>query len=512
MAGKVYLIGAGPGDPDLITIKGLHCLEISNCVIYDYLINTDLLKYAPQSAELIHVGKKGGETHISQEQINALLVQKAQSGMTVARLKGGDPFIFGRGGEEAAALAEAGIRFEVVPGITSGYAAPAYAGIPVTHRDFSPSVTFITGHEDPSKEDSFIDWKKLPSNLGTLVFFMGVKNLPEIVENLLRHGRDSNTPIALIQWGTHFRQEVLTGTLDSIVQQVQLTGFSAPAIIVVGEVVRLREQLKWFESRPLFGKRILITRPKEQAEPLRAQLAELGAEVILFPTVEIREPASWQPLNEAIQNINRYQWLIFTSVNGVENFFARFQKVRKDIRDLGGIKIAAIGPATEKAIRRFVLGVEIIPDEFKAENLVESLKGKVMKGSRVLIPRAKIAREVLPEELRKQGAQVDVVEAYETVIPKTNRSRLEQTLEERPLDMVVFTSSSTVSNLAEIVAPATLRQVLEKTAVAAIGPITAQAVEKFGLKVSVQPGHYTVPALVEAIAEHFTVEGRKGQK
>src|SRR5262245_40964379 len=373
MTGRVYLIGAGPGDPDLITIKGVRCLETSSCVVYDYLVNTDLLKYAPQSAELIHVGKKGGEAHISQDQINALIVQKAQNGMTVARLKGGDPFIFGRGGEEAAALAEAGVRFEVVPGVTSGYAAPAYAGIPVTHRDFSPSVTFITGHEDPSKDDSFIDWEALAHSRGTLVFFMGVKNLPEIVEKLLQHGRTPNTPIALIQWGTHVRQEVLTSTLDSIVQQVRLSGFSAPAIIVVGDVVRLREQIKWFESRPLFGKRILITRPKAQAEPLRAQLAELGAEVILFPTVQVREPASWQPLDEAIQNINRYQWLIFTSVNGVENFFARFQKIRKDIRKLGGIKIAAIGPATEKAVRRFVVDVEVIPDEFKAENLVESL-------------------------------------------------------------------------------------------------------------------------------------------
>jgi uroporphyrinogen III methyltransferase / synthase len=512
MTGKVYLIGAGPGDPDLITMKGLHCLEIADCVIYDYLVNTDLLKHAPRSAEFIHVGKKAGEAHISQEQINALIVEKAKSGMTVARLKGGDPFIFGRGGEEAAALAEAGILFEVVPGITSGYAAPAYAGIPVTHRGFSPSVTFITGHEDPSKEDSFIDWEKLSTNIGTLVFFMGVKNLPEIVENLVRHGSDPNTPIALIQWGTYLRQEVLAGTLDSIVQQVQLTGLSAPAIIVVGEVVRLRQELKWFENRPLFGKRILITRPKEQAEQLRTQLAELGAEVILFPTVEIKEPVSWQPLDEAIRHIDRYQWLIFTSVNGVESFFARFQILRKDIRELEGIKVAAIGPATEKAIRMFLLSVEIIPDEFKAESLVESLKGKVMKGTRVLIPRAKIARDVLPDELRKQGAQVDVVEAYETVIPKANRALLEQALDERPLNMVVFTSSSTVSNLAEMMAPTSLPQVLEGIAVAAIGPITAQTAEKLGLKVSVQPARYTVPALVEAIAKHFAVEGRKGQK
>jgi uroporphyrinogen III methyltransferase / synthase len=503
MAGIVFLIGAGPGDPDLITIKGLRLLETADCVIYDYLVNTDLLKYAPTSAEFIHVGKKGGYAHISQEQINALIVERAKSGKRVARLKGGDPFIFGRGGEEAAALAEAEIQFEVIPGITSGYAAPAYAGIPVTHRDFSPSVTFITGHEDPSKEDSLIDWQKISTNMGTLVFFMGVKNLPEIVENLLQHGSSPDTPIALIQWGTYLRQEVLTGTLGSIVQQVQVTGFSAPAITVVGEVVRLRAQLKWFENRPLFGKRILITRPKEQAEDFRAQLAGLGAEVIPFPTIEIREPASWEPLDKAIQDIDQYQWLIFTSANGVKNFFARFQIVRKDIRELHGLKVAAIGPATEKAIRALHLCVEVIPDEFKAEGLVESLKGKVMKGTRVLIPRAKIARDVLPNELRKQGAQVDVVEAYETIIPKASRSFLEQTLQERPLDMVVFTSSATVSNLAEIMAPAQLAQVLEGIRVAAIGPITAHTAERLGLRVSVQPGRYTVPALVQAIAEHF---------
>jgi uroporphyrinogen III methyltransferase/synthase len=501
MTGKVYLIGAGPGDPDLITVKGLHCLQMADCVIYDYLVNVDLLKHAQPAAECINVGKKGGESHISQEQINTLIVERAQAGRQVARLKGGDPFIFGRGGEEASALAEAGIRFEIVPGVTSGHAVPAYAGIPVTHRDFSSSVTFVTGHEDPGKESS-IAWDKVATGVGTLVFFMGVRNLPEIVENLLRHGRDPDTPVALIQWGTYVRQDVLTGTLASIVQQVQSRGFSAPAIIVVGEVVRLREQLKWFENRPLFGRRILITRPKEQAEEFKAQLAELGAEVVLFPTIETREPASWERLDQAIRRIGEYQWLIFTSVNGVKNFFARFERVEGDIRELKGIKISAIGPATERAIRKLHLSVEVIPDEFKAEGLVESLKGRVLKGSRVLIPRAKVARDVLPEELRRQGAQVDVVEAYETVVPGGNRLLLEQVLEER-LDMIVFTSSSTVTNLAAMMAPTPLPQLLEGVEVAAIGPITARTAENLGLKVSAQPERYTVPALVETIAEYF---------
>jgi uroporphyrinogen III methyltransferase / synthase len=502
--GQVYLIGAGPGDPDLITLKGLRCLQTADCVIYDYLVNADLLEHARDNAELIYVGKRGGHKNISQEEINALIVEKARAGKIVARLKGGDPFIFGRGGEEAEELARAGIRFEIIPGITSGYAAPAYAGIPVTHRDFSPSVAFITGHEDPDKEESLIHWDKISSSIGTLVFFMGVKSLPEIVENLLRNARSPDTPIALIRWGTYFRQEVLTGTLATIVQQVQSTGLSAPAITVVGEVVRLREKLKWFENRPLFGKRIIITRPREQAEEFKSQLTELGAEVIAFPTIEIRDPSSWDGLDEAICHMDRYQWLIFTSVNGVKNFFARFRFAQRDIRDLKGIRISTIGPATERAVRALNLHVEVIPEEFKAEGLVESLKGRVMKGARVLIPRAKVARDVLPQELRKQGAQVDVVEAYQTVIPKANRDSLEQILAERFVDMIVFTSSATVSNLAELVQPASPRDLLHGSAIACIGPITAQRAKLYGLQVSVQPDQYSIPSLIRAIRRYFS--------
>ena len=508
MTGRVYLIGAGPGDPDLITLKGLRYLQTADSVIYDHLVNVDLLRHARADAELVNVGKRGGQCHISQEKINDLMVERANSGKVVARLKGGDPFIFGRGGEEAEALASAGIGFEIVPGITSGYAAPAYAGIPVTHRDFSPSVAFITGHEDPSKEESLIAWDKISTSIGTLVFFMEVKNLPEIVENLVRHGRSPETPIALIQWGTYFKQEVLTGTLASIVQQVHSVGFSAPAITVVGEVVQLRDRLKWFENRPLFGKRIIITRPQEQIEDFKTQLAQLGAEVIAFPTIEIREPASWDALDEAIRQIDQYQWLIFTSVNGVKNFFARYLLSEKDIRQLKGVKISTIGPATEKAIRAMNLNVEVVPNEFKAEGLVESLKGKVMKGARVLVARAKVARDVLPEELRKQGARVDVVETYQTTIPKASSSQLQQILEERPVDMVVFTSSSTVSNLAEIVEPLSLKKFLAGITVAAIGPITAQTAKTYDLKVSVQPSQYSIPSLVKAIHHYFNAQNR----
>jgi uroporphyrinogen III methyltransferase/synthase len=502
---RVYLIGAGPGDPELLTLKGMRCLQAADCIVYDSLVNTDLLQHAPTGAELIGVGKRSGDKSVSQEEINALLVEKANSGKVVARLKGGDPFVFGRGGEEAEALAKAGIPFEIVPGITSGYAAPAYAGIPVTHRDFSGSVGFITGHEDPSKTESLIAWDKIATGIGTLVFFMGVAKLPEIVRNLRHHGRSAETPIAVIQWGTYPHQEVVTGTLGTIVEQVQSRHLASPAITIVGEVVRLREVLKWFETRPLFGKRILITRPQPQAEEFRAQLAAFGAEVLAFPTIEIRKPDSWEALDKGIRNIDRYQWLIFTSVNGVQNFFSRCRQLRRDLRDLKGIRIAAIGPATERAVADLGLRVEILPDEFRAEGLVESLKGKVLKGTRILIPRARVARDALPDELRKQGAQVDIVDAYQTVVPDTGRERLLQLIGERPLDLIVFTSSSTVSNLADMVKPDSLSSLLTETAVAAIGPITAKTAEALGLTVQVQPRQYSMPSLVEAILKFFSV-------
>jgi uroporphyrinogen III methyltransferase / synthase len=503
LTARVYLVGAGPGDPELLTLKGLRCLQAAECVVYDALVNTDLLQHALPGAEWICVGKRGGSPAIPQEDINALLVARARAGKVVARLKGGDPFIFGRGGEEAEALANAGIRFEIVPGVTSGYAAPAYAGIPVTHRDFSPSVAFITGHEDPNKEESLIAWDKIATGIGTLVFFMGVANLPEIVRNLIRHGRSPETPIALVQWGTFHRQEVVSGKLSTIVDLVKASGLSAPAITIVGEVVSLRERLRWFDNRPLSGKRILITRPSHQAEEFRGRLAALGAEVIAFPAIEIRDPSSWESLDRAIGDVEAYQWLVFTSVNGVEKFFSRYWKLKRDLRDLKGIRIAAIGSATEKAVAARGLKVEVLPDEFKAEGLLQSLKGKVLKGSRILIPRARVARDVLPDELKRQGAHVDVVEAYETAPPREGRERLELLLDERPLDMIVFTSSSTVTNMVEMIMPGSLCTTLQHTAIAAIGPITKQTAEAHGLAVQVQPNQYTIPALVDAIVSFY---------
>lgn len=499
----VYLVGAGPGDPELLTLKGLRCLQAAECVIYDSLVNTDLLQYASPNAEWIAVGKRGGNHGFSQEEINALLIQKAREGKVVVRLKGGDPFVFGRGGEEVEALANESIRFEVVPGVTSGYAAPAYAGIPVTHRDFSPSVGFITGHEDPSKEESLIAWDKVATGIGTLVFFMGVANLPEIVRNLTRHGRSPQTPIALIQWGTFPHQEVVSGTLANIVERVQAKGLSAPAITIVGDVVSLRDRLRWFDNRPLSGKRILITRPSHQADAFRQRLLAMGAEVIVFPTITIRDPSSWDALDRAIRRIEAYQWLVFTSGNGVEKFLSRYRQLGRDLRDLRGIRVAAIGPATEKALAERGLNVEILAEEFKAEGLLQSLQGKLVKGTRVLIPRAKIARDVLPAGLEQQGAQVEVVEAYQSTPPPEGKKRLEIILNERPLDMIVFTSSSTVTNLVAMADTGALADAVKRCAIAAIGPITKQTAENCGLAVHVQPAQYTIPALVDAIAAFY---------
>ena len=505
MKTAVYLIGAGPGDPELITLKGRRCLEAADCVIYDHLVNRELLQFAPGRAELVYVGKQGGRDHISQTEINSLLLARAGQGKTVARLKGGDPFIFGRGGEEAEALARAGIPFEVVPGVSSGSAAPAYAGIPLTHRDYGPTVAFVAAQQDPTREDPLLDWGRISSAADTLVFFMGARSLRQVVEQLTRHGRSRSTPVALIRWGTCPAQEVVTGTLGSILDG---TGpMAPPTLIVVGEVVRLRERLRWFDNRPLFGKRVLITRPRQQAQDFRRALELLGATAISFPTVEVREPGSWGSLDRALEAIDQYDWLIFTSVNGVRYFFQRYFRHHPDIRQLKGVRIAAIGPATRRAVCDFNLAVDTLPSDYQAEGLVESLRGKVVKGARVLLPRARVAREVLPSQLRRQGARVDVVEAYRTGPPDNAQSRWAQVLQEAAPHMVVFTSSSTVTNLAGLSRPRPLAESLQGVAVACIGPITAGTARDLGLQVNIVPEKYTTASLIESMEAYFSGRG-----
>ena len=498
--GTVYLIGAGPGDPGLLTLKGMRCLEEADVVIYDALANSRLLSHVRPEAERIYVGKTAGRHTLPQEEINRLLVEQAKAGRTVARLKGGDPFVFGRGGEEAEALVAAGVPFEVVPGVTSAIAAPAYAGIPLTHRDFTSTVAFVTGHEDPTKADSDIAWDKIATGIGTLVFFMGVGRLPEIVGQLTRHGRSPETPAAVVRWGTRAEQEVVTGTLGDLVEKSR--GMKPPALIVVGEVVRLRETLHWFEDKPLFGKRILVTRAREQASALARRLEAGGAEVVEFPTIRIVPPESFAPLDAALGRLGEFRWLILTSANGVRFLWERLAEAGKDTRALSGLRVCAIGPATAAALESHGILADVVPAEFKAEGLVEALAAEDLAGVGVLIARAAEAREVLPDELRRRGARVEVVPAYRTLQSDEDAGAIRSMLRERSVHVVTFASSSTVRNFLEMVGPETV-ELLRGVVVASIGPITAKTAAEAGIVSQVVPDRYTIPAFVEALLEYY---------
>jgi uroporphyrinogen III methyltransferase/synthase len=499
----VYLVGAGPGDPKLITLRGKELLAEADVVIYDYLANPKLLEFAKEGAEKIYVGKKGGSrSPLHQEHIQQLMIEAAKAGKCVVRLKGGDPFIFGRGGEEAEALVAAGIPFEVVPGVTSAISVPTYAGIPLTHREMASTVAFVTGHEDPAKEGSLVDWAKLAGGPDTLVFLMGMGNLAGIVSELVRHGKDPKTPIALIRWGTHPFQKTLVGRLDNIVEKVGTEGMKPPVVMVIGEVVSLRNRLNWFESKPLFGKRIVVTRAKEQAPEFMDLLSSYGAEAISFPTLQLAPPPSWAEMDAAIERIERYDWIIFTSVNGVQSFRKRLATLRKDLRLLKGISLCAIGPQTAAEVEAWGLQVDLVPSEFKAEGVLQALEGRGIAGKRFLIPRAKEAREILPEEIQKKGGKVDVVPVYQSVRPDHDRASLETLLRGKKVDVITFASSSTLRNFMEILGPQR-RSWLAGSAIACIGPITAETAREFGLKVDVIPGEYTLPALAESIVDYF---------
>lgn len=502
--GKVYLVGAGPGDPGLLTVKGKECLEQAEVVLYDYLANPALLQYAPSTAERLYVGRRGRGQYQDQADINRILVERARAGQVVVRLKGGDPFVFGRGGEEAEAIAAAGIEFEIVPGVTAAVAAPAYAGIPVTHRTMASTVTFVTGHEDPSKQTPFIDWPKLAGTSGTLVFMMGMKNLPAIVDRLQTEGRAPETPVALIRWGTKADQRTIIGTLGTIVVKAEAAQFEPPTVIVVGEVVGLREQLNWFETKPLFGKRIVLTRAQEQAGEFSQLLAAYGAEPIELPTIQIEPPASWQTVDEAIATLDKYQWIIFTSVNGVVPFMERVRAAGKDARALGGLHVCAIGPRTAQEVERYGIRPDVVPAEYQAEGVIASLEERGMSGVRVLIPRAEVARELLPERLRELGATVDVVTVYRTMMPTNDVASFTQQLRAGRIAVLTFTSSSTVKNFVELLGGREIAQKLAAQAViACIGPITARTAEEYGLTVGILPAENTIPALADAIARYF---------
>jgi len=499
----VYLVGAGPGDPRLITVKGLECIKKADVVIYDYLVNTDLLSAAKQDAEFIYVGKQGSAHTMEQEDINKLIAKKALEGKIVTRLKGGDPYIFGRGGEEAIVLHENNIPFEVVPGITAAIASPNYAGIPVTHRDFTSTFGLITGHEDPTKNESAIDWAKVSTGIGTIAFYMGIKNLPYITEQLIKHGRSKDTPVAVIRWGTTPQQKTIIGTLGTIVQKAK--DIKPPAITIVGEVVKLRDQLNWFETKPLFGKTIVVTRSREQASEFADQLQEYGAHVIEFPTIEIAKPDTLKPLDEAINNIQSYNWLVFTSINGVDSFFQRLFELGKDIRELKGIKLCAIGPATEEGIKKYHIKVDCIPPKFVAESVVEELKKvTVVKGERFLLPRADIARSSLPQELQKLGGTVTDLVAYKTIMAQPRNINLIDKINNGEINIVTFTSSSTVRNFVQIIGEKNISSLNKHIQFASIGPITTQTAEEMGIRVDIKAKDYTIPGLVDAILESIT--------
>lgn len=501
--GKVYLIGAGPGDPKLMTIRGKECLAEAHVVIYDHLASEELLLCARSSAEIIYAGKKGGEHFLSQEEINSLLVHKAQEGKIVARLKGGDPFIFGRGGEEAAVCAEAGVSFEVVPGVTAAIAVPAFAGIPLTHRDWASTCAFITGHEDPVKEGSSIAWEKIATGIDTLVFFMGLGNLPGIVENLIRYGRPPETPVAVISWGTTPRQATVTGALEDIVTRTKEKSTKPPVIIVVGKVVRLRETLNWFESLPLFGKKILVTRPPGQASEFVGVLHNQGAWTIEFPTIEVEPPDSWADLDAAIAGIEQFDWVIFTSVHGVLFFMERLRSSGKDVRALKGTKLCTIGPRTARELEKYGVIPDLIPPLFQAESIIEKMRAEQIVGKKILLPRAAQAREILPEELSRMGAEVRVVPAYKTVRPLRDIERIKRMFEQKEIAVITFTSSSTVRNFVGMFSRKELADLTNGTLIASIGPITAETAKEWGLKTSIMPNEYTAPALAEAIVEYF---------
>jgi len=500
--GKIYLVGAGPGDPTLITQKGLECLARADVVIYDHLLDERLLDAARPDAEKIYVGKSGAEHAKEQSDINQLLVAKAKEGKVVVRLKGGDPFVFGRGGEESETLVENHIPFEIVPGVTSAVAVPAYAGIPVTHRGLASSFAVVTGHEGAHKEISSINWEKLATGVDTLVFLMGMQNLPLIATKLVENGRPDSTPVAVIKDGTHPEQKTVVGTLKDIVRKVKAAGLGAPAIIVVGEVAGLREKLRWFDNRPLSGKKVLVTRARHQASALSRLLLERGAQAVEIPVLSIQPVSDMTELDHAILKISDYKWIIFTSTNGVEAFFRRLHYLKRDARALHGASIAAIGPATAQALQERGIHPDFCPEVFTTEGIISVFTDKDISGQRFLLPRTDIADKQLTEALQRLSAIVDEVTVYQTV-PVLD-APVKETLASGEIDVITFTSSSTVSNL--MAAIGNDKALLKGMKTACIGPKTAATARKAGLKVDITAHQSTIPGLVAALEEYFSKE------
>ncbi|GAC1684207.1 MAG: uroporphyrinogen-III C-methyltransferase [Gemmatimonadaceae bacterium] len=500
MGGVVYLVGAGPGDPGLLTVRGRELLDDCDAIVYDALANPLLLerRETSSSPELHDVGKRGGRgDSASQSEINALLVRLAGEGKRVVRLKGGDPFVFGRGSEEAQALAAASIPFEIVPGVTAGIAAPAYAGIPVTHRGAATSVSFVTGHEDPSKGDATVNWTALAQSGGTIVLYMGVRTLPRIAAALMGAGMAPDTPAAAVQWGTHPRQRTVVATVATLASRAQAEGVTAPVITVIGAVVGLREQIAWYDRRPLFGKRVVVTRAKAQAAALAAELRSRGAEVLELPATRIVTLTDGV-LEEAIRDLRRYQWLVFTSQNAVSVFFQALATSGSDVRALGAVKLAVVGPGTGAALSAHGLRADVVPARFVAEGVLEALKARPdVRGARMLYVTAAAGRQVLPEGLRAMGATVDVVAAYRTDAPSSDAAELRSALAGGAVDLVTFASGSAVSAFVAAVGADAARVV----PCVSIGPITSLTARESGINVVAEARAATIPALADAAVE-----------
>jgi len=493
-SGTVYLVGAGPGDPGLLTIRAHELLRSADLILYDNLTSAEVLALARKGAERRYVGKKRAKHACTQREINAAMVDAAKQGLSVVRLKGGDPYVFGRGGEEAQAMAAAGVVFEVVPGVTSALGAAAYAGMPLTHRDHTQAVTMLTGHDVDG-----VDWQAMASRQ-TLVIFMGLTSLPEIAKRLVAAGLDPGTPSAAVRWVTHGRQAVVTGRLTDLPARIAVAGLKPPALVIVGQIVSLRQEIDWFDKLPLRGQSVVVTRAESQSQSISKCLRELGAHVISLPVIAFEAPIDWVAADAAIRDLHAYDWLVFTSVNGVERFVERLDRSKRDLRDLPR-RICAIGPATARTVEALHLGVDLVPESYVAESLAEAFERLGMRGRKVLIPRAQEARDVLPQKLAEFGADVDVVPVYRTVLPKASKALADQVWANDAVpDWVTVTSSSTARHLAQLVPPPTLA----RSKLASIGPVTSATVREHGLPVTVEAMTYTTEGLVEALCAHVT--------
>tara|TARA_B100000674_G_scaffold79617_3_gene55245 strand:+ start:1955 stop:3496 length:1542 start_codon:yes stop_codon:yes gene_type:complete len=502
--GIVYIVGAGPGDPALITLKGAQALREADIVFYDELLDRRLLDLVSPTCELVYVGKRRGHVSNTQRSINKLMVERAREGMVVVRLKGGDPLIFGRGGEEALHLKQAGVNFEIVPGVSAASGATAYAGIPLTHRGTASAAIIVTGNEDPEAETCSVDWSILAQLDATLAIFMATRTLPAICRTLVRHGRAPTTPAAVIQQGTWSHQKTVEGTLDTLAERAAAASIASPALIVVGEVVTLRNQLMWREHKPLFGRHILVTRSADQAGDLSERLAAAGAQVHNLPLIEISEPDVLQPLDKAICSLSNWHWLLFTSANGVKFFFKRLLDLQSDARVLSHVRIAAVGSKTAQALSECNIRADLIPLEPSQRGLISAFSNLEVEGLRFLFPTSNLSRTELPDALEARGAHVERVIAYQNRVPKVDQT-VSQLTREEPIDLIIFTSPSAIHHAYEVLGEQEANALLNQNDIACMGSTTAEAARARGLTVEVQPARSGIPNLVEAICTHYSV-------